>query len=31
MERDPFTCNADDLIALEASATMINGEWVYNS
>jgi predicted amidohydrolase YtcJ len=29
--QDPFTCNADDLIALEASATMINGEWVHNS
>jgi predicted amidohydrolase YtcJ len=31
LERDPFTCNADDLITLEASATMINGEWVYSS
>lgn len=31
LDRDPHTCNADDLLAFEASATMVNGEWVYHS
>ncbi|RIK31600.1 MAG: amidohydrolase [Anaerolineae bacterium] len=31
LEKDPFTCNADELLALESSATMVNGEWVYMS
>jgi predicted amidohydrolase YtcJ len=28
LEKDPFTCNANDLLTLESSATMIGGEWV---
>ncbi len=31
LEKDPFTCNADELLALESSATMIDGEWVHLS
>lgn len=31
LEKDPFTCNADELLTLESSATMIGGEWVYLS
>jgi predicted amidohydrolase YtcJ len=29
--QDPFTCDPNDLLALESSATMIAGEWVYMS
>ena len=28
LEKDPFTCDPNDLLALESSATMIGGEWV---
>jgi len=28
LEIDPFTCNPNDLLALQSSATMVNGEWV---
>jgi predicted amidohydrolase YtcJ len=28
LEKDPFTCNPNDLLTLESSATMIGGEWV---
>jgi len=31
LEQDPFTCNPTELLTLESSATMVNGEWVYNS
>ncbi|MCC6500887.1 MAG: amidohydrolase [Anaerolineales bacterium] len=31
LEQDPFTCNPTELLALESSATMVNGEWVYDS
>jgi len=31
LEKDPFTCNADELLTLESSATMVGGEWVYSS
>jgi len=31
LEKDIFTCNADDLLTLESSATMIGGEWVWQS
>ena len=31
LEKDPFTCNPTDLLTLESSATMLNGEWVYRS
>jgi len=27
--QDPFTCDPNDLLALETSATMVNGEWVF--
>jgi predicted amidohydrolase YtcJ len=26
--QDPFTCNADDLLTMQSSATMVAGEWV---
>ena len=29
--QDPFDCNPNDLLALESSATMVNGEWVWQS
>ncbi len=31
LEQDPFTCNPTELLTLESSATMVNGEWVYSS
>jgi predicted amidohydrolase YtcJ len=31
LERDPFTCEAAELKALRPSATMIGGEWVFQS
>ena len=31
LEKDIFTCNPNDLLTLESSATMIGGEWVYVS
>jgi predicted amidohydrolase YtcJ len=31
LEKDPFTCDPNDLLALESSATMVNGEWVWQS
>ena len=31
LEQDPFTCNPNELLTLESSATMVNGEWVYTS
>jgi predicted amidohydrolase YtcJ len=29
--QDPFTCNPDDLLEMQSSATMVGGEWVYTS
>jgi len=29
--QDPFTCDPNDLLTLQSSATMVNGEWVYAS
>jgi predicted amidohydrolase YtcJ len=29
--QDPFTCEADDLLEMESSATMVGGEWVWQS
>jgi predicted amidohydrolase YtcJ len=29
--QDPFTCNAEDLLTMQSSATMVGGEWVYTS
>jgi len=31
LEKDIFTCNPNDLLTLESSATMIGGEWVHMS
>ena len=31
LDKDPFECDPDDLPALESSATMVNGEWVWQS
>ena len=27
--QDPFTCNPEDLLTMQSSATMVGGEWVY--
>ncbi len=29
LEKDPFTCDPDDLLEMQSSATMVGGEWVY--
>jgi predicted amidohydrolase YtcJ len=29
--QDPFTCDVDDLLTMQSSATMVGGEWVYTS
>ena len=29
--QDPFTCNPNELLTLETSATMVGGEWVHRS
>ena len=29
LEKDPFTCDPDELLTVQSSATMVNGEWVY--
>lgn len=31
LEKDPFTCAPKDLLEMQSSATMVGGEWVYNS
>jgi predicted amidohydrolase YtcJ len=31
LETDIFSCNPNELLALESSATMIAGEWVYET
>ena len=31
LEKDPFTCDPDELLTMQSSATMVNGEWVYGS
>jgi predicted amidohydrolase YtcJ len=31
LEKDPFTCDPDELLAMQSSATMVGGEWVYRS
>lgn len=31
LERDPFTCDPEELRELQSSATMIGGEWVYQA
>ncbi|HLO15938.1 MAG TPA: amidohydrolase [Anaerolineales bacterium] len=29
--QDPFTCDPEDLLTMQSSATMVGGEWVYTS
>ena len=29
LEKDPFACDPDELLTLQSSATMVDGEWVY--
>ena len=29
LENDPFTCNPDEILNMQPSATMVNGEWVW--
>jgi predicted amidohydrolase YtcJ len=31
LEKDPFTCDPDELLTMQSSATMVGGEWVYRS
>lgn len=31
LEKNPFTCDPDELLTMQSSATMVNGEWVYQS
>ncbi len=31
LEKDPFTCRAEELLTLQSSATMVGGEWVWRS
>jgi predicted amidohydrolase YtcJ len=31
LKKDPFTCEPDELLAMQSSATMVGGEWVWQS
>jgi predicted amidohydrolase YtcJ len=31
LEKDPFTCEPDELLTMQSSATMVGGEWVWQS
>ncbi len=31
LEQDPFTCDPDDLLTMQSLATMVGGEWVWQS
>jgi predicted amidohydrolase YtcJ len=31
LDKDPFSCDPDELLAMQSSATMVGGEWVYQS
>jgi len=31
LEKDPFTCEPDELLKMQSSATMVNGAWVWQS
>ena len=31
LEKNPFTCVSDELLTIQSSATMVGGEWVYQS
>ncbi len=30
LDKDPFTCDPDELLSMQSSATMVGGEWVYH-
>jgi predicted amidohydrolase YtcJ len=29
--QDPFTCNLEELLTMQSSATMVGGEWVWTT
>jgi predicted amidohydrolase YtcJ len=31
LEKDPFTCEAEELLSIQSSATMVGGEWVWTT
>ena len=31
LEKDPFACDPDELLKMQSSATMVNGEWVWQA
>jgi hypothetical protein len=31
LEKDPLTCEPDDLLKMQSSATMVKGEWVWQA
>jgi predicted amidohydrolase YtcJ len=31
LDKDPFTCGRDELLGMQSSATMVGGEWVWQS
>ena len=31
LEKDPFTCDAEELLTMQSSATMVGGDWVWQS
>jgi predicted amidohydrolase YtcJ len=31
LEKDPFTCEPNELLKMQSSATMVNGEWVWQA
>jgi hypothetical protein len=31
LEQDPFTCKPDELLAIQPTATMVAGQWVWQS
>jgi predicted amidohydrolase YtcJ len=31
LEDDPFTCNPEEMLTMQPSATMVNGEWVWKA
>ena len=31
LEKDPFTCYPDELLSMQSSATMLNGEWLWQA
>jgi predicted amidohydrolase YtcJ len=31
LEKDPFTCQPEELLTMKSSATMLGGEWLWQS